>query len=173
MTKNKLTTLVLIGVLLAGLLLMAGCATGPVTTTTTGIYITTTTGTTTSLTTDVITALPITTTGTVEITTTGTTAVTTTGTATVPQSFWSQWGFLIFIVVLFGLMYLMMIRPQRKRQKQQQQTMSELQKGDDIVTTAGIYGRIESVEEDTFTIKLESGATIRILRSAVAGKRTR
>jgi preprotein translocase subunit YajC len=173
--KFKFTTLVLIGVLLIGLLLTAGCATGPVTTTTTGIYVTTTTGTTTSLTTGVITALPATTTGIVNITTTGTTAVTTTGTATVPQTFWSQWGILIFIVVIFGLMYLLMIRPQRKRQKEQQKMTSELQKGDDVMTTSGIYGRIESIDENTGTIvlKLESGATIRVVRNAVTGKRAR
>ncbi|MBN1366939.1 MAG: preprotein translocase subunit YajC [Dehalococcoidales bacterium] len=78
---------------------------------------------------------------------------------------------IVFIVVIFGLMYLLMIRPQRKRQKEQQKLMTELQKGDDVITTSGIYGRIESVEENSFVLKLESGATMRVLRSAVAGKK--
>ncbi len=170
-TKSKFIKIGLIGgLLVAGLFLMTSCATGPATTTTTGVYVTTTTGTTTSLTTGVITALPVTTTGIVDVTTTGTTVVTTTGTEEVPQDFWSQWGILVFIVIIFGVMYLMMIRPQRKRQKEQQRMISELQKGDEVITTSGIYGRIERVEENSYVLKLDSGATIRVVKSAVAGK---
>jgi preprotein translocase subunit YajC len=82
-----------------------------------------------------------------------------------------DWTIIIFLVVIFGLMYLLMIRPQRKRQKEQQKMMSELQKGDEVITSSGIYGRIESVEENSFVIKIESGATMRVVRSAVAGKK--
>jgi preprotein translocase subunit YajC len=64
-----------------------------------------------------------------------------------------------------------MIRPQRKRQKEQQKMMSELQKGDDVITTAGIYGRIESIDDSSIVIKLESGGTMRVVRNAVSGKR--
>ena len=86
-------------------------------------------------------------------------------------TFWDQWGIIIFIVVIFGLMYLLMIRPQRKRQKEQQRMMEDLQKGDEIITASGIYGRIESMDENSFVIKVESGATMRIVRSAVAGRK--
>ena len=92
------------------------------------------------------------------------------GTVT-PPSFWDQWGMIIFLVVIFGLMYLLMIRPQRKRQKEQQKAMEALQKGDEVITTGGIYGRIESVEENSFVLKVESGATIRVVKNAVAGKK--
>ena len=82
-----------------------------------------------------------------------------------------DWTIIIFLVVIFGLMYLLMIRPQRKRQKEQQRMMDELQKGDEIITASGIYGRIESMDESSFVIKVESGATIRVVRSAVAGRK--
>ena len=163
MTKQKISTFAIIGMLVAGLLLLASCTTLPASTTTTGIYVSTTTGTSTSLTTGVITSLPATTTGMVTVTTTGTTLVTTTGTAAVPADFWSQYGIIIFIIVIFGLMYLLMIRPQRKRQKDQQRMMGDLKRGDQIITTAGIYGTIDSVEETSYVIKLESGATIRVV----------
>ena len=88
-------------------------------------------------------------------------------------TWYDQYGIFIFIIIIFGLMYLFMIRPQRKKQKEQQQMMSELQKGDDVMTTAGIYGRIESIDESTIVLKLESGATMRVVRSAIAGKRAR
>jgi preprotein translocase subunit YajC len=80
------------------------------------------------------------------------------------------WPMLIFIVFLFGLMYFVMIRPQRKRQKEHQQLVEELQKGDQVVTAGGIYGRIESLDGPSVVLRIESGATIRIARTSVIGK---
>ena len=79
----------------------------------------------------------------------------------------SIWPMLIFLVVIFGLFYFIMIRPQRKRQKEHEQLMQELQKGDNVMTAGGIYGRIESVNDDSVVIKVESGATLRVARSSV------
>jgi len=107
----------------------------------------------------------------VDITTTGTTVITTTGTAEVPQDFWSQWGIIVFIVVIFGLMYLLMIRPQRKRQKEQQRMVSELQRGDEVLTSGGIYGKIESIDENSYVLKLESGQTMRVVKNGILGKK--
>jgi preprotein translocase subunit YajC len=79
----------------------------------------------------------------------------------------SIWPMLVFLVVIFGLFYFVMIRPQRKRQKEHEQLMQELQKGDNVMTAGGIYGRIESISEDSVVIKVESGATLRVARSSV------
>ena len=79
----------------------------------------------------------------------------------------SIWTMVIFVVLLFGLMYFVMIRPQRRRQKEHEQLMQELQKGDNVMTAGGIYGRIESVSDDSVVIKVESGATLRVARSSV------
>ena len=78
---------------------------------------------------------------------------------------------IIFLVLLFAMVYFLMIRPQRKRQKEQQQLLSELKRGDKIITNSGIYGVIESLSEDSAVIKVESGATMRIARTSIAGKR--
>ena len=77
---------------------------------------------------------------------------------------------IIFIVIIFGAMYLLMIRPQRRKQKEQQRLLQELKRGDRVVTNSGIYGTIESIEESTIILKLESGATMRIVRGAVTNK---
>ena len=79
---------------------------------------------------------------------------------------------IIFLVLIFGLMYFVMIRPQRKKQKEHQELMAELHKGDRIITAGGIYGTIESITEENVIIKVESGATIRVLRSSIINKRT-
>jgi preprotein translocase subunit YajC len=82
-----------------------------------------------------------------------------------------DWTIIIFLVLIFAVFYFLLIRPQRKRQKQQQQLMEELKRGDKIITAGGIYGVIESVSEDTVTIKVESGATMKVSKSSVALKR--
>jgi preprotein translocase subunit YajC len=79
----------------------------------------------------------------------------------------SIWPMLVFLVVIFGLFYFVMIRPQRRRQKEHEQLMQELQKGDNVMTAGGIYGRIESISDDSVVIKVESGATLRVARSSV------
>ncbi len=85
----------------------------------------------------------------------------------------SIWTMLIVVVLLFGLMYFVMIRPQRKRQKEHQHLIEELQRGDRVVTAGGIYGVIESISEDSVTIKVESGATMRVAKGSVSLKQER
>ncbi len=85
----------------------------------------------------------------------------------------SIWPMLIFVVLIFGLMYFVMSRPQRKRQKEHQQLIEELKRGDRVVTAGGIYGVIESISEDSVTIKVESGATMRVAKGSVSLKQER
>jgi preprotein translocase subunit YajC len=79
-----------------------------------------------------------------------------------------DWTIIIFLVLIFAVFYFLMIRPQRKRQKQQQQLMEGLKRGDKVITAGGIYGVLESVSEDSVTIKVESGATMKVAKSSVA-----
>lgn len=81
-----------------------------------------------------------------------------------------DWTIIIFGVLIFGIFYLFLIRPQRKRQKQHQELVQELKNGDRVITAGGIYGRIESLSEDSAVLKIESGATIRIARGSISGK---
>jgi preprotein translocase subunit YajC len=92
------------------------------------------------------------------------------GTTTAASSSTSIWFMLGFIVILFGLMYFFTIRPQRKKQQEAQKMLQALQRGDRVITNAGIYGQIESVYEDSFLIKTDSGSTMRVAKWAVVGK---
>jgi preprotein translocase subunit YajC len=82
-----------------------------------------------------------------------------------------DWTIIIFLVLIFAMFYFLMIRPQRKRQKEQRELMAGLQKGDRIITVGGVYGVIESLSEESVVIKVESGATMRVARGSIAGKR--
>ncbi|MFA5629504.1 MAG: preprotein translocase subunit YajC [Dehalococcoidales bacterium] len=77
---------------------------------------------------------------------------------------------ILIMVGLFALFYFLIIRPQTKRQKEHQNLLSSLQVGDRIITIGGIYGRIDSIREDSYVIKVESGELLRMAKSAISGK---
>ena len=79
---------------------------------------------------------------------------------------------IIVMVLIFGMFYFLAIRPQRRRQKQQQQLMEEMKKGDRVITIGGIYGQIESIDEDSLVIRVESGNTLRVAKGSVHHKIT-
>jgi preprotein translocase subunit YajC len=76
------------------------------------------------------------------------------------------------MVLVMGVMYLLVMRPQMKKQKETQRMLSELKKGDDVVTTGGIIGRISGITDDIVTVQIQEGVRVRILRSAIAGRHT-
>jgi preprotein translocase subunit YajC len=75
-----------------------------------------------------------------------------------------------FLVLLFAMFYFFIIRPQRMRQKQHESLLSSLNRGDKVITIGGIYGEIDTITEDSIVIKIESGATMRLVRAGIAMK---
>ena len=75
-------------------------------------------------------------------------------------------------IITFGLIalvfYFFMIRPQVKKQKDQKKYVDELKKGDKVVTTAGIHGRIADVADATFLVEVDNGVKIRFDKSAIS-----
>ena len=61
-----------------------------------------------------------------------------------------------------------MIRPQVKKQKDQKKYVEELKKGDKVITTAGMHGKIADVAEKTFLVETEGGHKIRFDKSAIS-----
>ncbi|MDB5008879.1 MAG: preprotein translocase subunit YajC [Mucilaginibacter sp.] len=80
-------------------------------------------------------------------------------------------GFGATQLITFGLIavvfYFFMIRPQVKKQKDQKKYVNELKKGDKVITTAGIHGRILEIAETTFLVEVENGK-IRFDKSAIS-----
>ena len=76
-------------------------------------------------------------------------------------------------LLMLGLMvlifYLFMIRPQAKKAKQQKQFIANLQKGDKIVTIAGIHGTVNKVNDDgTLNLETSPGSYMKIERSSIS-----
>jgi preprotein translocase subunit YajC len=78
-------------------------------------------------------------------------------------------GFLIPMLLVFGVFYLLLIRPQQKKQRQLQATIADLKTGDKVVTTGGIIGTITAVRDTSFLIRSADKSILEIARSAVAG----
>lgn len=76
---------------------------------------------------------------------------------------------LIPIVLIGVIFYFFLIRPQSKRQKEHQQVLSELKRGDEVVTTGGIIGRIHSVTDTIITLEIAQNTRIRILKGQIGG----
>ncbi len=81
-------------------------------------------------------------------------------------------GNLLFFAGLAAIMYFVLIRPQQKQQKDQQNMIAALKKGDDIVTSSGILGKIVLVADKTITVEVASGVKLRMLKSAIQAKVT-
>ncbi len=77
---------------------------------------------------------------------------------------------LILLVLVFGMFYFLMIRPLRQREKRHDTMVQELEKGDTVITAGGIYGRVESIDEDSVVLRVESGATIRVTKGGLINR---
>jgi preprotein translocase subunit YajC len=79
---------------------------------------------------------------------------------------------LLFIVVMFVIFYFLLIRPQAKRQKEVKAMIESLNKGDEVVTTGGLVGRITDLSDQFITLQVGSAGgqpvAVSVQRSSVA-----
>ena len=72
------------------------------------------------------------------------------------------------IVLMFVILYFLLIRPQQKRAREHETMVENLKRNDEIVTTGGIHGRIQSISEKVITLEIASNVRIRLERAQVA-----
>ncbi|AGL86707.1 preprotein translocase subunit YajC [Pseudomonas protegens] len=76
-----------------------------------------------------------------------------------------EWIFLIGFLAIF---YLMIWRPQAKRAKEQKNLLGSLQKGDEVVTTGGIAGKINKVTDDFVVLEVSDSVELKFQKGAIA-----
>ena len=76
-------------------------------------------------------------------------------------------GFLPLILI-FVVFYFMLIRPQMKRAKEHRRMVSELSKGDEVVTNGGLLGKITGISDSFVILQVADDVTIKLQRHAVA-----
>ncbi len=74
------------------------------------------------------------------------------------------------IILLFLGMWFLIIAPQRKRQKAHDKMLTEIKKGDEIVTTGGLFGTITRVKDDRFVVEIADNTRIELGKGFVSSK---
>ena len=75
---------------------------------------------------------------------------------------------LFIMVAIFAVFYFLLIRPQTKRAKEHRQMVSELSKGDEVITNGGVYGKLTKVSDDYVEVEIAENTTVRLQRQAIA-----
>ncbi|MED7789253.1 MULTISPECIES: preprotein translocase subunit YajC [unclassified Francisella] len=75
---------------------------------------------------------------------------------------------ILMLVVFFAIFWFLLIRPQQKKSKDLRKMLSELAKGDEVVTNGGMIGRIAKIDDTFVDLEVAENVTVKIQRSAVA-----
>jgi preprotein translocase subunit YajC len=81
-------------------------------------------------------------------------------------------GFLISIVLLGGAFWLLIVRPRQRQMAAHARLMGALAEGDEVMTSSGIYGTVERIEDAVVHVRIAPGVTIRVVRGAIARRIT-
>ena len=71
-----------------------------------------------------------------------------------------------FVLIIF-VFYFLILRPQQKRQKEKQKLLDSIKKGDKVITSAGIYGTIEGIEDKTVLVKISDTSKVKMERASI------
>ncbi len=74
------------------------------------------------------------------------------------------------LIVIFLIFYFLLIRPQQKRAKEHRAFLESLQRGDEVVTTGGLIGKVTGLTEDVVTLEVADNVRVKVARSAIAGR---
>jgi preprotein translocase subunit YajC len=73
-------------------------------------------------------------------------------------------------VAIFALFYFLIIRPQQRQSRERKKMLAEVKRGDSIITTGGIRGRVINVDGDDITVEIAKGINIKMVRSGISEK---
>jgi len=79
----------------------------------------------------------------------------------------NPWSMPIMMVLMIAVFYFFMIRPQMKRQKELKNFREALKKGDKVITSGGIYGRIVEMQDLTVFIEIDTNVKIKVDKAAL------
>jgi preprotein translocase subunit YajC len=71
------------------------------------------------------------------------------------------------LILLFIVFYFLLIRPQQKKAKTQKQFLENLKKGEEVVTSGGLYGKITGITNDTVTLEIAEKIRVKVLKSSI------
>lgn len=78
-------------------------------------------------------------------------------------------GAFLPLILMFVVFYFLLIWPQQKKAKTHRQVLANLQKGDNVVTSSGIYGTITGLTDTVVTLEIAEKVRIKLARNSIAG----
>jgi len=78
-------------------------------------------------------------------------------------------GSFLPLILMFVVFYFLLIWPQQKKAKAHRQVLSTLKKGDEVVTSGGLYGTITGITDTVITLEIAEKVRIKVSRSSIAG----
>jgi preprotein translocase subunit YajC len=78
-------------------------------------------------------------------------------------------GSFLPLILMFVVFYFLLIWPQQKKAKTHRQVLSNLRKGDEVVTSGGLYGTITGLTDTVVTLEIAEKVRIKVARSSIAG----
>jgi preprotein translocase subunit YajC len=84
------------------------------------------------------------------------------------QFFGGGMSFPVMMALMFGILYFMVIRPQSQERKKLEKKISELKKGDKVLTTSGMFATVVSVEADRAVLRISDETKVEFAKSAIA-----
>ncbi|MEL6142522.1 MAG: preprotein translocase subunit YajC [Bacteroidota bacterium] len=79
---------------------------------------------------------------------------------------------MLFFLAMIGIFFFMILLPQRKRSREQKSFMASLEKGMQVVTSSGILGRINKIDEQIVTLEVDTKTFIQVTRNAISKELT-
>ncbi len=79
----------------------------------------------------------------------------------------SMFSTLIMFALIFMIFYFMIMRPQQKRNKERQAMLDSVKKGDKVVTSGGLHGKVANVDEKTILLDVGDNIKLKFDRSAI------
>jgi preprotein translocase subunit YajC len=80
----------------------------------------------------------------------------------------SQFAAFMPLILMVGIFYFLLIRPQQKKQKEHRQMLSNLQKGDVVVTQGGLQGKITGITDTVATLEIAEKVRVKVQRGYIA-----
>ena len=79
---------------------------------------------------------------------------------------------LMMPLMIIAVFYFFLVRPQNKIRKEQEQFLDQLEKGDEVVTGSGIFGRVNKIDGNIITLQVDTKTFIRVTKSAISKELT-
>ena len=73
------------------------------------------------------------------------------------------------LVLMFVIFYFLLIRPQQKKAKEHRETLKDLKKGDPVITSGGLHGRITGLTDTIVTLEIADKVRVKVSRNQIAG----